>query len=80
MLTAPPPPTSTNIVFSVSGDQLTLSWPGSHLGWVLQAQTNSLATGLSANWVDVAGSGSSTQQVITVSPSSPAVFYRLRSP
>ena len=51
----------TNITFSVSGNTLTLSWPSDHLGWILQSQTNSINAGLSANWFDVIGSGSSTQ-------------------
>lgn len=73
-------PTPTNITVNVSGNQLTLSWPASHLGWMLQAQTNSLSAGLQANWVDVAGSSSSTQVVMTINPANPAVFYRLRTP
>lgn len=36
----------TNLIFAVSGGQLTLSWPASHLGWKLQSQTNSLVIGL----------------------------------
>ncbi len=70
----------TNIAVSVSGGNVTISWPASHLGWILQAQTNSLSTGLSDNWVDVPGSASVTQAVIPANPSNPAVFYRLRHP
>ncbi|HEU6447217.1 MAG TPA: autotransporter-associated beta strand repeat-containing protein [Verrucomicrobiae bacterium] len=69
----------TNITFSVTGNALTLSWPSDHLGWTLQAQTNSLGTGLTTNnWFDVSGSSSSTQSVINIDPTAPAVFYRLR--
>src|SRR5262249_3266545 len=32
--------TPTNIVMSVSGNQLTLQWPSDHTGWTLQSQTN----------------------------------------
>ena len=70
----------TNITFSVSGSTLTLSWPVDHLGWVLQSQTNSINTGLSVNWFDVAGSGSSTQAVVNINAANPTVFFRLRSP
>ena len=70
----------TNITFSVSGSTLTLAWPADHLGWILQSQTNALSAGLSGNWFDLPGSGSSTQAVFTISPSNPSVFYRLRSP
>jgi autotransporter-associated beta strand protein len=71
--------TPTNITFSLSGNSLTLSWPANPTGWILQSQTNSLGSGLGTNWVDVAGSGSVTEEVYTVNPSSPTVFYRLRS-
>jgi autotransporter-associated beta strand protein len=73
----------TNITASVSGSTLTLSWPTSHLGWILQVQTNSLATGLntsSSAWFDVPYSDASTQSVVHISPSNPSVFYRLRLP
>lgn len=70
----------TNITFSVTGNTLKLTWPGDHLGWILQAQTNGLGTGLSNNWFDVSGSSSATNANITVSPASPSVFYRLRHP
>ncbi len=74
------PTEPTDITFSVSGDTLSLSWPNDYLGWVLQVQTNSLSVGLSDNWVDVPGSAEITSTNITVVPSSPAVFFRLRSP
>ena len=70
----------TNITANVSGNTLTLSWPSDHLGWILQAQTNSLAAGLVNDWVDVSNSITSTQSVITVTATNPAVFYRLRHP
>ena len=72
--------TPTNLTYSVGGGQLTLSWPASHLGWILQAQTNALSIGISSNWSDVAGSASATQAVRPIDPASPTVFYRLRSP
>jgi hypothetical protein len=72
--------TSTNISMSVSGGQLTLAWPGDHLGWILQVQTNNVGAGLGSQWMDVPGSGSDTQAVIIINVANPAVFYRLRSP
>jgi autotransporter-associated beta strand protein len=70
----------TNITATFNGTTLGLSWPADHLGWILQAQTNSLSVGLSTNWVDVTGSGSSTTATITVNPAAATVFYRLRHP
>ena len=68
------------ISFTVSGSQLTLGWPAAYLTCVLQSQTNSLNLGLSTNWVDVLGSGSSTQAIININPAKPTVFFRLRKP
>ena len=73
-------PNPTNIVFTVSGSTLNLSWPTDHTGWVLQSQTNSLAVGLSTNWVSVPGSESANTAAVTVSPGNGAVFYRLVLP
>jgi len=70
----------TNITFSLVGNQLTIGWPADHQGWFLQTQTNSRTLGLSNNWLDVAGSQTSTQAVVTVNPADPTVFYRLRIP
>ena len=55
----------TNITVSVTGGTMTLSWPADHLGWTLQAQTNSITTGLTTNWVDVAGSAASNTNVMS---------------
>ncbi len=70
-------PNPTNLVFSVSGNTLNLSWPADHTGWYLQMQTNSLATGLSTNWVDVPGSQLINATNMAVDPTKPVVFYRL---
>lgn len=73
----------TNIVTSLSGNVLTLSWPADHTGWRLQVQTNSLATGLVANsnaWLTVIGSASVNSTNITINPANGSVFYRLVYP
>jgi hypothetical protein len=70
----------TNISYSVSGGTLTLSWPATHLGWILQTQTNSLSVGIRTNWFDVTGTANVTSTNIVVVPANPSVFYRLRSP
>ncbi|HTL73242.1 MAG TPA: hypothetical protein VL863_08055 [bacterium] len=46
----------------------------------MQSQTNALTSGLSTNWVDVAGSDAVTSTNITIIPTVPAAFYRLRQP
>ena len=35
----------TNITSSVSSNTLTIAWPADHIGWILQAKTNSLSAG-----------------------------------
>jgi len=62
------------------GGQLQLDWPGTHTGWRLEVQTNSLAMGLGTNWVTVAGSSATNQMFLPISPSSPSVFFRLNYP
>ncbi|HSY20144.1 MAG TPA: hypothetical protein VK815_17490, partial [Candidatus Acidoferrales bacterium] len=65
-----------------SGNTLTLSWP-TNLGWILQSQTNSLSAGLTVSsntWFDVTGSASITNTSITITPTNPATFFRLRRP
>jgi autotransporter-associated beta strand protein len=66
----------TNIVSSVSGGQLNLSWPADHIGWRLQAQTNGLGT----NWVDVPGATLTNGFTVPIDPANGSVFFRLISP
>jgi hypothetical protein len=73
-------PTNITATVSGSGNTMTLSWPQSHLGWVLQTQTNSLSIGLTPAWHDIAGSESSTQAVVNVDKTNPTRFFRLRHP
>jgi|GEM_PF-477343 len=70
----------TNLTATIAGSTMTISWPPTHLGWFLQAQTNSLTSGLGANWFDLPGSDTNTQAVIYLVPTNPTVFYRLRHP
>jgi len=70
----------TNLNWSANGSQLTLSWPADHLGWHLEVQTNSLATGLNTNWFNVPDSDGTNQMVMPINHSGGAVFYRLRYP
>jgi len=70
----------TNISFSAGAGQLSLTWPATHLGWILQAQTNGLGTGLTTNWVDVPGTAAVTVTNLPVGAVNPTVFFRLRHP
>jgi hypothetical protein len=70
----------TNITATVSGNILTLSWPTDYLGWHLQLQTNSLATGLSSNWVTLPGSDTVTSTNLTINPAIGSVLYRMVYP
>ena len=69
-----------SLSMSLSGGALNLAWPSDHLGWILQSQTNLLGSGVSTNWVDVAGSDVVTFTSLPVSGAIPSVFYRLRHP
>ena len=71
----------TNIVATVNGNQLTLTWPADHIGWRLQAQTNSTGGGINnTNWVDVAGSSSVNSVPITIYPTNGPTFFRMIYP
>jgi autotransporter-associated beta strand protein len=68
----------TNMTFSLSGNTLSLGWPATHLGWL--AQSNSVSVANSNAWFDIANSASATNLSITINPALPKVFYRLRHP
>lgn len=70
--------TPTNITSSVSGSNLTLSWPSSHTGWTLQSNVVSVTS--SSNWFPVSGSSSSNSVTFTINPAKSNVFYRLTYP
>jgi fibronectin-binding autotransporter adhesin len=70
----------TNITATVSGSTLTLTWPADHTGWRLQAQTNSLSSGLGTNWVTIPGTDASNSYSATMDATKPTVFYRMVYP
>ena len=77
------PPANTNatpITATLDHNTLQIGWPADHLGWRLETQTNGLDMSLSTNWVTVAGSVSTNLMVITISPQTPAAFFRLVYP
>jgi pectin methylesterase-like acyl-CoA thioesterase len=71
---------STNLVATMEGNRLQLSWPQDHLGWRLQYQTNSVDHGLGTNWMDWPDSTNVFQTNIVINPSSGSVFFRLTYP
>lgn len=76
----PLPQLSAFVSWSTNGATLTLSWPDSFQGWILQAQTNPLTAGLGTNWVDIAGTEYVTSTNLTLKLQNAVEFYRLRSP
>jgi hypothetical protein len=71
-------PPLCNAMFVDGG--LTLSWPADHVGWRLQVQTNSPATGLGTNWFEVPGSTATNSLALPVDSGNGSVFYRLTYP
>ncbi|GEM_PF-5383852 len=71
---APVPAEITSTLVS-GGAEIRLDWPAGQ-GWRLERQTNSLAVGLSANWVEVATEPPYTNAVNIA----PSTFFRLVYP
>jgi hypothetical protein len=75
----PVPSSGTNIAAKVSGGNLTVSWPKSYVGWIVQ--TNAVDVGNNLYWGDVPGSGTNQQATFqTTNPAIPREFFRLRHP
>jgi autotransporter-associated beta strand protein len=71
----------TNIMATlVGGNTLQLNWPTDHIGWTLEAQTNSLNVGLSTNWVRISTSTTTNQISAPIVTGNGCVFYRLVYP
>jgi len=62
---------------STAGQTLTVTWPSTHLGWILETQSNGLSAG---NWTPVPNSSTTTSHAVTMPNGSPPNFYRLRRP
>jgi hypothetical protein len=71
-----PPP----LHMEFNGGQIELSWPASHIGWLLQVQTNSLNTGLGTNWSAIASGAATNQFLVPISELNGSVFFRLIHP
>ena len=66
--------------FATLGNQLQLNWLADHTGWQLQSQTNSLASGIGTNWVNISSSAQTNQMSVPLSTTNGAVFFRLVRP
>jgi hypothetical protein len=72
------PGIGTNITFSVTGNQLDLSWPSNYTGWLLQSNSASVKT--TNAWSSVPGSAGTNTYGVMISPAQSNVFYRLAHP
>jgi hypothetical protein len=60
----------------LAGNQLQLTWPTDHIGWLLQVQTNSVGS----NWVTLPLSAGANQFYWPIGASNGAAFFRLAHP
>ena len=66
---------------TLNNGEMEFSWPATHLGWRLETQTNSLATGLGTNWFNVQDSANTNWMALPFSSdASISVFFRLVYP
>lgn len=72
--------TPTNIALNLSGGQVTISWPLTHIGWQLQKQTNSVLVGYSTNWFNVPGTLTTNIFLEAVDPKVDCTFFRMMLP
>jgi hypothetical protein len=68
----------TNLLWSVSGTNLTLSWPPDHTGWRLQMNTNNLAD--TNAWFPIPDSANTNQLELPMDATQAEVFFRLIYP
>ena len=71
---------ATNMAFNQSGNQLSLSWPATHVGWRLETQINPNTTGLGTNWSNVTGANLTNLVSLPINTSNSSIFYRLAYP
>ncbi len=81
-LPAPIPvtPVPTNLTLTVVANQLQLSWPADHIGWRLEAQTNSAGASLGTNWFNVAGAATTNRVFMPINAANGSVYFRLAYP
>jgi autotransporter-associated beta strand protein len=71
------PPYGTNLTYSATSSNITLSWPSNYTGAYLQVQTNLLNKGLSTNWVTLEGSQTNNAYTLPLNKLDPTVFFRM---
>ncbi|MGC3960998.1 MAG: discoidin domain-containing protein [Verrucomicrobiota bacterium] len=62
---------------ALQGEQVQFTWPDSHLGWRLEAQTNAAGQGLGTNWVAIPNSQNTNRTIVSVDPAAGSAFFRL---
>lgn len=65
----------TNIVVSLTNNQMLLSWPADHTGW--QLQSNGVGLMATSAWFTVSGSATTNQIIISPDMTKTNVFYRM---
>jgi hypothetical protein len=70
----------TNIVLTVVGNSLQLTWPTDHIGWRLEAQTNAPGQSLGATWFNVAGATTTNRVFVPLNKAHGGVYFRLAYP
>jgi hypothetical protein len=70
----------TQLSFTTGPSRLQLTWPSDHLGWTLQAQTNSPNSGLGTNWVAMPASTMTNAITLPINSTNGSVFFRLAQP
>ncbi len=69
----------TNMTFSVSnGTNLSITWPGDHLGWSLQS--NSVSLTVTSQWFTIPGSAAVTNESLIIDRTRSNVFFRMVLP
>jgi hypothetical protein len=69
--------TPPQLNFKIAGGLMQFNWPSDHIGWRLEAQTNSIGAGLGTNWVTISGSPATNHLFIPINTLNGSVFFRL---
>lgn len=72
--------TPGDLIATLSGKVLSLSWPTDHIGWTLQAQTNPVLPETSTNWFALPGSSTTNLVIVPIVSTNKSVVYRLAYP